>query len=166
MPPRLPFGRLLDSTSLDFTNILLPQTSKPWCAISTRLQRCLGGSRAQTPSPQPAASPPFCSGDLVQRPESRAHLASERASERVSQSKRERERAEESRAWSEPKRQGRPIHFQHWRHTSLSVVHTPPAFRRLVTVSLTHPAVCRRRRLERRGRLCELPARQLPRDLR
>ena len=149
-------------TRLNFTNIFLPQTGKPWCAISTRLQRCLGGSRAQTPSPQPAASPPFCSGDLVQRPESRAHLACERARESVSQSK--RERAEESWAWSEPKES--PIHFQHRRHTSLSVVHTPPAFRRLVTVSLTHPAVCRRRRLERRGRLCELPARQLPRDLR
>lgn len=37
----------------------------------------------------------FCSGDLVQRPESRAHLASERASERVSQSVQKRESGRE-----------------------------------------------------------------------
>jgi hypothetical protein len=43
--------------------------------------------------------------------------ASERESSQSSQSK--RERGEESWAWSEPK--GRPIHFQHRRHTSLSV---------------------------------------------
>ena len=47
----------------------------------------------------------FALGDLVQRPESRAHLASER----VSQSVQERQREEESWAWSEPK--GRPIRY-------------------------------------------------------
>ena len=67
---------------------------------------CKGGSRAQTPSPQPAASPPFCSGGLG--PTSRVPCPS---GERESQSVwlRETEREEESWAWSEPK--GRPTRY-------------------------------------------------------
>lgn len=124
-----------------YQHLSLPQTSKARCASisTTRLQRWLS-----CPDSKPAAgcvSAFLLWGTWSNVP---SPVPIWRARESVSQCERE----EESWAWSEPK--GRPTRYTF--NTSLSF-YTPPAFHRTVTVLLPHPAVCRRRRLERRGRL-------------
>jgi hypothetical protein len=130
-----------------YQHLSLPQTSKAWCASisTTRLQRWLS-----CPDSKPAAgcvSAFLLWGTWSNVP---SPVPIWRARESVSLSKRDRER----------KRVGPGLSQRDARYDTLStpatyesVLYTPPAFHRTVTVFLPHPAVCRRRRLERRGRL-------------